>query len=53
MRGEMFTIKVDGAVLVDVDLVYHVLQLGVARAQAQLSHDLAELGGSDITCSNC
>lgn len=42
------TVKGDDAVLVEVGLVDDVLQLLGAGVQAQLAHDLAELGCGDI-----
>jgi len=42
------TIKRDDAVVVDVDLGDQIAQLGVAGVQAELAHDLAQLGRGDV-----
>jgi hypothetical protein len=41
------TVKVDGAALINVDLVDHVLQLRVGGFLAQRAHDVAELVGGN------
>ena len=43
--------EVDGAVVVGIDLVDHVLQLGLARVLAKRAYDCAELLGGDLACS--
>jgi len=45
------TWEVDGAVVVGVDLVDHVLELRLGRVLAQRSHDGAELLGRDLSCA--
>lgn len=44
----MHTGKVDGAVVVGIDLVDHVLQLGLGGVLAKRAHDGAELLGGDL-----
>lgn len=43
------TREVDGAIVVSVDLVDHILQLRLGRVLAQWSHDCAELLGGDLS----
>lgn len=42
--------EVDGAVVVSVDLVDHVLKLRLAGVLAEGSHDSAQLLGGDLSC---
>ncbi len=44
------TAKVDGAVVVGIDLVDHVLELRLGRVLAERAHDGAELLGGDLAC---
>lgn len=43
------TREVNGAVVVSVDLVNHILQLRLGRVLSQGSHDRAELLGGDLS----
>ena len=43
------TRKVDGAIVVGVDLVDHVLQLRLGRVLTEGPHDSTELLGSDLS----
>lgn len=45
------TREVNGAVVVGIDLVDHVLELRLAGVLAERAHDSAELLGGDLTCS--
>lgn len=45
------TREVDGAVVVGIDLVDHVLELRLAGVLAERAHYGAELLGGDLTCS--
>ena len=49
-KGRIRTGEVDGAVVVGVDLVDHILQLRLAGVLAERAHDGAELLGGDLTC---
>ena len=42
------TFEVDGARLIGVDVVDHVLEFGVRRIETQLAHDAAEFGRRDL-----
>lgn len=46
----LLTLEVDGAVLVDVDLVDHVLELAIGGVQTEGTHDCPELVLGDLTC---
>lgn len=45
------TREVDGAVVVSVNLVDHILKFRLGGVLAEGSHDSAQLLGSDLTCS--
>jgi hypothetical protein len=47
----VFTWEVDGAVVVGVNLVDHVLQLRLRWVLAQGSHDSSKLLGGDLSCA--
>ncbi|KAI6770823.1 hypothetical protein HG531_009678 [Fusarium graminearum] len=48
---ELFSpMEVDGAVVVSVDLVDHVLKLRLGGVLAERAHDGSELLGGDLTC---
>lgn len=47
--GPSLTRKVDGAVVVSIHLVNHVLQLRFGRVLAQGTHDGAQLLGGNLT----
>ena len=49
-QGRGRTREVDGAVVVGIDLVDHVLELRLAGVLAERAHDSAELLGGDLTC---
>lgn len=44
------TLEVDSAVLVDIDLVDHVLELAIGGVQTKGTHDCSELILGDLTC---
>lgn len=48
-RASERTREVNGAVVVGVDLVNHILQLGLGRVLTQGPHDRAELLGGDLS----
>jgi hypothetical protein len=50
-RGELcrLTLEINGAGLVGVDLVDHVLEFAVGWVLAERAHDLAELFGCNFT----
>lgn len=47
--GSGRTREVDGAVVVSIDLVDHILQLGLGGVLAERSHDGTELLGGDLS----
>lgn len=50
-RMSRHTREVNGAVVVGVDLVNHILQLRLGRVLSQGPHDRAELLGGDLSCT--
>ena len=48
--GASPTWEVNGAIVISVNLVDHILQLGLGRVLAKGSHDGAQLLGSDLSC---
>lgn len=44
------TREIDGAVVVRINLIDHVLELGLGRILSQASHDGSQLLGCDLTC---
>lgn len=50
LRGGEGTREVNGAIVVSVDLVDHVLQLRLAGVLAQRAHDGAQFFGGDLAC---
>lgn len=47
----MYTREVDGAIVVGVHLVDHILQLRLAGVLAERAHDGAQFLGGDLACS--
>lgn len=47
-KGKNHTREINGAVVVGVNLVDHVLQLGLGGVLAQRAHDSAQLLGGDL-----
>ncbi len=45
------TREINGAVVISVDLVDHILKLRFGRILAKRSHDSSQLLGSDLSCS--
>lgn len=50
MWMSLLTLEIDGAVLVDIDLVDHVLELAIGGVQTEGAHDCSELVLGDLTC---
>jgi hypothetical protein len=48
----MRTREINGAVIVGVDLVDHVLELRLGRVLAKRSHDGAQLLSGDLACAD-
>ena len=51
MSGRSHTREIDGAVVVSVNLIDHVLQLRLGRVLAQRAHNGTQLLGGDLACS--
>jgi hypothetical protein len=49
MARKVCTREIDGAIVVGVDLVDHVLELRFTRILAKRAHDSAQLLGSDLS----
>ena len=50
MSGRSHTREIDGAVVVSVNLIDHVLQLRLGRVLAQRAHNGTQLLGGDLAC---
>jgi hypothetical protein len=46
----MCTREINGSVVISIDLIDHILQLGLGRVLAKRSHDRAEFFSCDLSC---